>query len=157
MSTKSLLLCRTLCDPMDCSPPGSSVSEILQARILEWVAISFSMDRATDAQSWKRQTYLCAPRSISSDEKSRHPVFSLSPVRRFQTHWWHLHFFLFGSDTDCWLLIFWFFSLSYSHGNYFRHGCVRIDLIKGNPWIHRSKSQRVFHTAVGPSTTPIWA
>ena len=36
------LLCLTLCDPMDCSPPGSSVHGILQARILEWVAISFS-------------------------------------------------------------------------------------------------------------------
>ena len=34
--------CVTLCDPMDCSPPGSSVRGILQARILEWVAISFS-------------------------------------------------------------------------------------------------------------------
>ena len=34
--------CPTLCDPMDCSPPGSSVHEIFQARILEWVAISFS-------------------------------------------------------------------------------------------------------------------
>ena len=34
--------CLTLCDPMDHSPPGSSVHEILQARILEWVAISFS-------------------------------------------------------------------------------------------------------------------
>ena len=33
-------LCRTLCDPMDCRPPGSSVHRILQARILEWVAIS---------------------------------------------------------------------------------------------------------------------
>ena len=33
-------LCPTLCDPMDGSPPGSSVHEILQARILEWVAIS---------------------------------------------------------------------------------------------------------------------
>ena len=32
----------TLCDPMDCSPPGSSIHGILQARILEWVAISFS-------------------------------------------------------------------------------------------------------------------
>ena len=32
----------TLCDPMDCSPPGSSVCGILQARILEWVAISSS-------------------------------------------------------------------------------------------------------------------
>ena len=34
--------CQTLCDPMDCSPPGSSVHEISQARILEWVAVSFS-------------------------------------------------------------------------------------------------------------------
>ena len=34
--------CPTLCDPRDCSPPGSSVHGILQARILEWVAISFS-------------------------------------------------------------------------------------------------------------------
>ena len=35
-------LCLTLCDPMDCNPPGSSVHGILQARILEWVAIPFS-------------------------------------------------------------------------------------------------------------------
>ena len=34
--------CLTLCYPMDCSPPGSSVHGIFQARILEWVAISFS-------------------------------------------------------------------------------------------------------------------
>ena len=35
-------LCPTLCDPVNCSPPGSSILGILQARILEWVAISFS-------------------------------------------------------------------------------------------------------------------
>ena len=34
--------CLTLCDPMNCSPPGSSILGIFQARILEWVAISFS-------------------------------------------------------------------------------------------------------------------
>ena len=34
--------CPTFCDPMDCSPPGSSIHGIFQARILEWVAISFS-------------------------------------------------------------------------------------------------------------------
>ena len=34
--------CLTLCDPMDCSLPSSSIHGILQARILEWVAISFS-------------------------------------------------------------------------------------------------------------------
>ena len=37
-------LCPTLCDPVDCSPPGSYVHGILQARILDWVAISFSGD-----------------------------------------------------------------------------------------------------------------
>ena len=36
---QSLPLCLTLCNPMDCSPPGSSVQGILQARILEWVAM----------------------------------------------------------------------------------------------------------------------
>ena len=42
-------LCLTLCDPMDCSPPDSSVYGILQARILEWVAISYSR-----GSSWPR-------------------------------------------------------------------------------------------------------
>ena len=37
-------LCPTLCDPMDCSLPGSSVHGIFQARVLQWVAISFSRD-----------------------------------------------------------------------------------------------------------------
>ena len=41
--------CSTLCDPMNCSPPGSSVHGILQARILEWVAIPFSR-----GSSWPR-------------------------------------------------------------------------------------------------------
>ena len=36
--------CPTLCNPRDCSPPGSTVHEILQARILEWVAILFSRE-----------------------------------------------------------------------------------------------------------------
>ena len=36
--------CPTLCDPMDCSLPGSSVHGISQARILEWIAISYSRD-----------------------------------------------------------------------------------------------------------------
>ena len=41
-AAKSLQLCPTLCDPIDGSPPGSPIPGILQARILEWVAISFS-------------------------------------------------------------------------------------------------------------------
>ena len=47
-------LCLTLCDPMDCSPPGSSICRILQARILEWIAIPFSK-----RSSWPRdQTHV---------------------------------------------------------------------------------------------------
>ena len=41
-AVKSLQLCPTLCNPIDGSPPGSLIPEILQARTLEWVAISFS-------------------------------------------------------------------------------------------------------------------
>ena len=55
------LSCVRLCDTMDCSPPGSSVDGISQARILEWVAISF-----TRVSSWPRyQTYIsCFGRKI---------------------------------------------------------------------------------------------
>ena len=42
-------LCPTLCNPMDCSLPGSSIHGIFQARVLEWIAISFSM-----GSSWPR-------------------------------------------------------------------------------------------------------
>ena len=41
-AAKSLQSCQTLCNPIDASPPGSPVPGILQARTLEWVAISFS-------------------------------------------------------------------------------------------------------------------
>ena len=63
-ATKSLQSCPTLCDPIDGSPPGSPVPEILQARTLEWVAISFS-----NAWNWKVK------------------VKSLSCVRLFVTPW----------------------------------------------------------------------
>ena len=47
-ATKSLQSCPTLCDPIDGSTPGSALPGILQARTLEWVAISFS-------NAWKRK------------------------------------------------------------------------------------------------------
>ena len=52
-AAKSLQSCPTLRDPMDCSPPGSSVHGIFQARVLEWGAIVFSK-------------WLLQPRTISS-------------------------------------------------------------------------------------------
>ena len=53
-AAKSLQSCPTLCNSIDSSPPGSPVTGILQARTLEWVAISFS-------NAWKRS------RSVMSD------------------------------------------------------------------------------------------
>ena len=61
---KSLQSCRTLCDPIDGSPPGSPIAGILQARTLEWVAISFS-----NAWKWKVK------------------VKSLSSIRLLATPW----------------------------------------------------------------------
>ena len=56
--SKSLQLCLTLCDPMDCSSPGSFVHGILQPRILEWIAMLFSR-----GSSWSRDrifiSYFC--------------------------------------------------------------------------------------------------
>ena len=63
-AAKSLQSCPTLCDPIDSSPPGSPVPGILQARTLEWVAISFS-------NAWKGKV----------------KVKSLSHVRLFSTSW----------------------------------------------------------------------
>ena len=63
-AANSLQLCPTLCDPIDGSPPGSPVPGILPARILEWVAISFS-----NAWKWKVK------------------VKSLSRVRLLATPW----------------------------------------------------------------------
>ena len=57
-AAKSLKSCPTLCDPMDCSPEGSSIHEVLQARMLEWVAISFSKMQAVFSKS---QTWLKFP------------------------------------------------------------------------------------------------
>ena len=57
-AAKSLQSCPTLCDPIDGSPPGSPVPGILQARTLEWVAISFS-----NAWKWKWK----GSRSVVSD------------------------------------------------------------------------------------------
>ena len=67
-TAKSLQSCPTLCDPIDGSPPGSAVPGILQARTLEWVAISSS-------NAWKRKV----------------KVKSLSRVRLLATQWTAAH------------------------------------------------------------------
>ena len=53
-AAKSLQLCPTLCDPIDGSPPGSTIPGILQARTLEWVAIAFSENSVEiSLKNWK--------------------------------------------------------------------------------------------------------
>ena len=81
-ATKSLQSCPTLCDPIDGSPPGSPIPGILQARTLEWVAISFF-----------------------NAGKCKVKVKSLSHVRLFATPWtaahqtpWSMGFF---RQEDC--------------------------------------------------------
>ena len=49
--------CLTLCNPMDCSPPGSSIHGTFQARILEWVAISFCR-RSSQPRDWTRASHI---------------------------------------------------------------------------------------------------
>ena len=53
--------CPTLHDPMDCSPPGSSVHGIFQARVLEWVAIAFSNNKLLMTKTPFRQLSLKIP------------------------------------------------------------------------------------------------
>ena len=56
--------CLTLCDPMDCSPPGSSVHGSLQARILKWVVISFSRISSQPADWTHVSSLSCTGRQI---------------------------------------------------------------------------------------------
>ena len=69
--------CPTLCDPMDCSPPSSSVHGILQARILEWVAISFSKD-LPDPEIESRSPALQADTLPSVTRKVQKRLYTIS-------------------------------------------------------------------------------
>ena len=55
-SAKSLQSCPTLCDPRDSSPPGSPILGILQARVLEYVAIAFSAETTINKNKYVRET-----------------------------------------------------------------------------------------------------
>ena len=72
-AAKSLQLCPTLCNPIDGSPPSSSVPGILQARILEWVAISFS-NACMHAKSLQSCPTLCEPMDSSPPGSSFHGI-----------------------------------------------------------------------------------
>ena len=75
--------CPTLCDPVDCSPPGSSVHAILQARILEWVAISFSRRELQQSQGLQYlQGHRCpCPRDARPQPARRNYTAEASRIR----------------------------------------------------------------------------
>ena len=89
------------CDPMDCIPPGSSVHGILQARILEWVAISFSRgssrprNSSQDFSRSRNQTQVsCIAGRFSTDWATREALRTIPPGRSKALH--HMlwkHFF----------------------------------------------------------------
>ena len=72
-AAKSLQSCPTLCDPIDGSPPGSSVYGILQARILNWIAVSFS-NACMHAKSLQSCPILCDPTDSSPPGSSVHGI-----------------------------------------------------------------------------------
>ena len=68
--------CPTLCDPMDCSPPGSSVCGILQARVLEWGAIAFSIVGTQSSPVHPISRVLGPRRPLSALESCAYPLHS---------------------------------------------------------------------------------
>ena len=77
--------CLTLCNPMDCSPPGSSVQGILQAAMLEWVAMPSS--RGSSQPRDQTCVSCTAGRFFTTEPPKRKKVKSLSRVRLFATPW----------------------------------------------------------------------
>ena len=81
--------CPNLCNPMDCSPPGSSVHKIFQARILEWVAISFSRgsSRPRDQTHISHLLYLLHGQAGSLPAEQPRETIWGSRLRQSQREW----------------------------------------------------------------------
>jgi len=91
-ATKSLQSCPTLCDPTDCSLPGFSVRRILQARTLEWVAISFSREESPRGVQIQEELVIGhiagkIQTSLAVGPTSPHPCRSL--LSREKNKWLH--------------------------------------------------------------------
>ena len=104
---KSLESCPTLCDPMDCSLPGSSVHGILQVRILEWVAILFSTESSWPRDGTRVSWGSCIAGGFFTAEPQRKCVKNqaLSNCRFF------LFVYIISVDVFCSTLVSYFFFL----------------------------------------------
>ena len=86
----SLQLCPTLCDPMNCSPPGSSVYGISQARISEWFAISFSSGSSQPMnQTWVSWVFFIGNEFFTTEPSGK-------PIYVVFKHKWFLLYILFS-------------------------------------------------------------
>ena len=114
-AAKSLQLCLTLCDPIDGGPPSSPIPGILQARILEWAAISFS-----NAWKWKMKVkslsrvwllatpWTAAYQALPSMGFSRQEYWSGVPLPSLREHLrWNQTFSLLFSNTFNFLFSNW--------------------------------------------------
>jgi len=99
-AAKSLQSCPTLCDPMDGSPPGSTIPRILQARTLEWVAISFS-------NAWKWKVKMKSPSRVWLLATPWTAAYQTPPSMGFSRQE-HFHY---NSVQSILKFLLWFFSL----------------------------------------------
>ena len=126
--------CLTLCDPMDCSPPGSSLYGILQARILEWVVIHFftGSSQPREDQTWVSHI---AGRFFTIWATREAPNIALGEIKCVWLSIWHGYAHLFSPycPTDNWWyrdscihLRPWAFSDQQHIQNYLLPRCTRI-------------------------------
>ena len=89
MKVKITQSCPTLCEPMDCSPPSSSVHAILQVKLLEWVVISFSREFIKEKSQIRRiQLFVQGNLAIRCYDLKRDTGDLITKSRLFSLHLW---------------------------------------------------------------------
>ena len=132
-SAKSLQSCLTLCDPMDCSPPGSSVHGIFQARTPEWVAISFSRGSSWTRDQTSISYILCLGRQVlyhwatrEGPDSTHNPFMLWSTCKSTQVIWYYGK----SGKQNSWNL---FFTLAYrlyiAKYTYFASSITKVNLV----------------------------
>ena len=114
LSAAPVLNCFSLCDPMDCSPPGSSVHGIFQARVLEWGVIAFSR-RPSWPTDWTRVSHIAGRRFTVWATREVLVVKKLPANARDIGDWWGR-------------------SLGKGNGNPLQYSCLENPMDRGAWW-----------------------
>ena len=144
MCAKSLQSYPTLCDPMDCSPPGSSVHGILQARVLEWVAMPSSRPTGLQSQMlWGLLLPMPGPQAGEPNVELR----TLTPVGE---PLWYNYFPVCGSLT---------WSVGEGNGNPLQYSCLENPRDGGAWWaaIYGVTQSRTRLRWLSSSSSSIWS